>query len=283
MITIIRFTLVLLASTPTLLFAKTPEEVFEIASKSVVAIKVLDENANKVTMIGSGVVVARDEVLTNCHVAEKGRFLLVRQQGRDHAALLSARLSQHDLCLLRVRDLAGQPAVLGAATRLKVGRPVYAIGAPEGLELSLSDGVVSQLRGGAGLPIIQTTAPISPGSSGGGLFDSEGRLVGITTFFLATGQNLNFAMPVDWLAELRKPENVALDSQDKPTAAAGLERPWIPVAVVLEIPTSQSAAQFTATAEKCFEGVADNGSINPSQEFKTDAVATPQSFQLAPR
>jgi S1-C subfamily serine protease len=277
MTTIIRFLLVLLASTPALVLAKTPEEVFEIASKSVVAIKVLGDDANKITTIGSGVVVAKDEVLTNCHVAEKGRFLLVRHEGVDHVAVLASRLSQHDLCLLSVRNLAGQAVTLGAATKLKVGTAVYAIGAPEGLELSLSNGLVSQLRGGEGLPIIQTTAPISPGSSGGGLFDSEGRLVGITTFFLATGQNLNFAMPIDWLAELRKPENLALGSPIKPAALAA-EREWLPVAVVLKSPTRQKVGPSTVA-----DSIRINGSVNPLQVYKIDAIMTPQSLQSAPK
>jgi len=277
MTTIIRFLLVLLASTPALVLAKTPEEVFEIASKSVVAIKVLGDDANKITTIGSGVVVAKDEVLTNCHVAEKGRFLLVRHEGVDHVAVLASRLSQHDLCLLSVRTLAGQAVTLGAATKLKVGTAVYAIGAPEGLELSLSNGLVSQLRGGEGLPIIQTTAPISPGSSGGGLFDSEGRLVGITTFFLATGQNLNFAMPIDWLAELRKPENLALGSPIKPAALAA-EREWLPVAVVLKSPTRQKVGPSTVA-----DSIRINGSVNPLQVYKIDAIMTPQSLQSAPK
>lgn len=76
------------------------------------------------------------------------------------------------------------------------------MGAPRGLELSLSDGIVSQLRGGPP-PLIQTTAAISPGSSGGGLFDAEGRLVGFTTLYIQGGQSLNFAMPVEWAAEIQ--------------------------------------------------------------------------------
>ncbi len=280
--TIIRFLLVLLASASALVFAKTPEEVFEVASKSVVAIKVLGDDANKIIMIGSGVVVAKDEVLTNCHVVEKGKFFLVRQQGLDHAATLIARLGRHDLCLLGVRDLGGQPVELGAAAKLKVGTPVYAIGAPEGLELSLSDGLVSQLRGGEGLPIIQTTAPISPGSSGGGLFDSEGRLVGITTFFLATGQNLNFAMPIDWLAELRKPENLALGSQVKP-AAVSTERAWLPVTVILGSSDRRPPAQSPVAERAQVNGFGINGSVNPLLVYKIDAIMMPQSLQIAPR
>ena len=91
---------------------------------------------------------------------------------------------------------------LGQNAGLKVGDPVYAVGAPQGLELSLSDGIVAQLRGEPS-PLIQTTAAISAGSSGGGLFDKEGLLVGLTTFYLEGGQSLNFAMPVEWICEVK--------------------------------------------------------------------------------
>ncbi len=85
---------------------------------------------------------------------------------------------------------------------MKVGERAYAVGAPEGLELTLSEGLVSGLREVDDVRVIQTSAPISHGSSGGGLFDSEGRLIGVTTFFLKEGQNLNFALPGEWVLGL---------------------------------------------------------------------------------
>jgi hypothetical protein len=86
------------------------------------------------------------------------------------------------------------------AADLRVGAAVYAVGAPQGLELSLSARLVSQLRGAEGGPLIQTTAPVSPGSLGGGLFDEGGNLVGLTNFQLGRGQNVNFAVPAEWVA-----------------------------------------------------------------------------------
>lgn len=85
--------------------------------------------------------------------------------------------SERDVCQVQVQNL-GTPAVAtGDTSRLVVGQNVYAVGAPLGLELTLSAGLVSSLRGSSGrLAAIQTSAPISPGSSGGGLFDDEGRL-----------------------------------------------------------------------------------------------------------
>lgn len=88
------------------------------------------------------------------------------------------------------------------------------MGAPRGLELSLSDGIVSQLRGGPP-PFIQTTAAISRGSSGGGLFDAEGRLVGFTTLYIEGGQSLNFAMPVEWVGEIQPGNKAAQRSSTK--------------------------------------------------------------------
>ena len=123
-------------------------------------------------------------------------------------AILQAEDSDKDVCLLEARGLETKPATLGKAAGLKVGEAVYAVGSPQGLELSLSDGIVSQLRGGPP-PFIQTTAAISPGSSGGGLFDAEGRLVGITSFYLKGGQGLNFALPVEWLAEVKSGTKIA--------------------------------------------------------------------------
>jgi tetratricopeptide (TPR) repeat protein len=76
------------------------------------------------------------------------------------------------------------------------------MGAPEGLELTLSEGLISGLREFEGGLVVQTSAAISPGSSGGGLFDARGQLVGITTFYLKEGQNLNFALPGDWAQSL---------------------------------------------------------------------------------
>ncbi len=112
-----------------------------------------------------------------------------------------------------------------------MGEPVYAVGAPEGLELPLSEGIVSQLRGGPP-PLIQTTVAISPGSSGGGLFNTEGELVGITTFYLKEGQNLNFALPVELIAEaagnkIRERPSVEAPAAPAPEAKSKekLERP----------------------------------------------------------
>ena len=117
-----------------------------------------------------------------------------------------------------------------------MGDPVYAVGAPQGLELSLSEGIVSQLRGGPP-PLIQTTVAISRGSSGGGLFNAEGELVGITTFYLKEGQSLNFALPVEWITEVAGRKIRERPRGEAPGAPGPGARPastWLKQAVALE-------------------------------------------------
>jgi len=77
---------------------------------------------------------------------------------------------------------------------LRIGQRVYSVGAPEGLEMTLSEGLVSGFRDFRGKLVVQNSAPISHGSSGGSLFDEMGGLIGITTFMLDGGRNLNFAI-----------------------------------------------------------------------------------------
>jgi serine protease Do len=127
-----------------------------------------------------------------------------------------------DLCLLTTDSpLPADPAVIAPIDSVKVGEKVYAIGSPLGLELSLTDGLVSALRVAPNekLPDIQTSAPVAPGSSGGGLFDQDGRLVGVTVAIASKEtDNLAFAYPAQWVMEL--PSRIAMARHDWLTTLA---------------------------------------------------------------
>ena len=194
-------TLFILSILPAQIHALTPSQVFDKVKDSVVVVKTLDAQG-KVKSQGSGVLISVGRVATNCHVVEGGISYQVGRGKQLVRATLYAEDGDKDICILDAKGITGKPVQLGKATDLKVGVPVYAVGAPQGLERSLSDGIVAQLRGGPP-PLIQTTAAISPGSSGGGLFDGEGRLVGLTTLYVEGGQSLNFAMPVEWIGEIK--------------------------------------------------------------------------------
>jgi len=155
-----------------------------------------------VVATGSGVALAQDLVVTNKHVIDDGAAWRIRQGSKTWPATLTHLHADHDLCGLKAEGLRAVPVPVRASSTLSVGERVYAIGAPEGLEPTLSEGLISGIRDYESGRVIQTSAAISHGSSGGGLFDAQGRLVGVTTFFLKEGQSLNFALPGEWVQAL---------------------------------------------------------------------------------
>ncbi len=171
-------------------------------SRSTARITVHDVSGRAVGL-GSGVVTGIGTVITNCHVATAGGSLTVKVGSEQFSASVEVADEEYDLCRLSVTGLTAPAVTIGTADSLKTGQKVFAIGSPQGLELTISDGIVSGMRDLPQGRVIQTTAPISPGSSGGPLFDAYGRLVGIMTFQHRSGQNLNFAVPADWIANIR--------------------------------------------------------------------------------
>lgn len=169
---------------------------------------------------GSAVTVAGQTMVTNRHVLLPGHRYQVYIGGATIDADVGICDSTQDLCLLSVPKLDARPVEFADASLLSVGDPVYAIGAPNEIgnivgvsqatrqksytppQVSLSNGLITALRPVEDGKIIQTNAAISPGSSGGGLFDARGRLVGITTFAMRSGQGLNMALPVNWVERL---------------------------------------------------------------------------------
>ena len=162
---------------------------------------------------GSGVVVGDNLIATNAHVVDGGGKINVWPVSAGQSDMVEAEIiaaSDCDLCLLETKGLSLSSVKIGATKDLRVGQPVYAIGVPLSLGGTLSNGIVSRLWNPSGSahalpgPLIQTNAEISSGSSGGGLFDADGRLVGITTFRRGNMNNLNFAVPVEMVDQLRQ-------------------------------------------------------------------------------
>jgi len=123
------------------------------------------------------------------HVTQKGKSWVAQSVYLDE---------QHDLWFLKVPNLNAHPVEIRVFETLQVGEDAFAIGSPQGLSGSFTSGVISALREDPRLgSVVQTTAPISHGSSGGALFDSAGNLIGIMDFFYADGENLNFAISAD--------------------------------------------------------------------------------------
>jgi S1-C subfamily serine protease len=142
------WTLVLIAALlwPAVALGGAASEVFQKVKGAIVVVKALDREGQEVSQ-GSGVVLPSGEVVTNHHVVEKGVTLRVVAKGRSALALIVGQDPDRDLALLSVVGLDASPAQLGRTEGLKVGQRVFAVSAPYGLELSISEGIVSQLRG----------------------------------------------------------------------------------------------------------------------------------------
>jgi len=193
---------------------------------SVVEVQVLDENGKAVSG-GSGIIASRSGlIITNYHVIEKAVRARVVLGDGETVRVSGVREvdAEKDFAILQV-DAGNLPvAVLGDSDKLESGDDVIAIGAPLGLSKTTTIGIVSQIRRLEGYRLIQHTAAISPGSSGGPLLNEMGQVVGINTFLLKDGQALFFALPINYvsyaLAHLPK-ETVTL--RDLADAQAALE------------------------------------------------------------
>lgn len=176
--------------------------VFEKVNKSVwrvIAAKSLNDFRKGGRIVqGSAVAVTRDTLLTNCHVASGMNVIVVKHGDVFEEATVISGSHKRDLCVLKISKQVLTPiAGVRSYDSLKVGEKVYTVGSPSGLENTLGEGIVSGLRKEGGQRLVQTSAPISSGSSGGGLFDASGNVIGITTFLLRDAQALNFAIAVE--------------------------------------------------------------------------------------
>lgn len=175
----------------------TPEQLHRVVSPSVYL--VIAGNSRNDLVIGSAVAVSRAQALTNCHIIRgKSLFALIKADTKDIIPTTIGFADEaSDRCFLVAAKPLAPIARVRNAENLQIGERVYTIGNPSGLTNTLGEGIVSGLREYEGMLYIQTSAPISPGSSGGALVDKYGALVGITTFRLKDGQGLNFAISAE--------------------------------------------------------------------------------------
>jgi serine protease Do len=165
--------------------------------------------------LGSGFIIREDGyVVTNAHVVQGETQLTVTVYKKVEGAIEKKVYEKVkilsvnpfvDLALLQI-----DPAELGAtkltkvflgdAEDVKVGNPVFAIGAPQGLERTVTEGIVSTTnRENKGMVYIQTTAGVNPGNSGGPLFDRKGEVIGVVAWKLLFSEGLSFAIPINYV------------------------------------------------------------------------------------
>jgi hypothetical protein len=176
---------------------------------SVVMLVMEDANGQPVSL-GSGFFVRENVIASNFHVVEgasRGYAKLVGKKTKFDIAGIVGMDTGRDLVLLAVSDAKAPALALGDSRQVAVGDEVYAVGNPQGLEGTFSQGIVSSIRDVGSETLLQITAPISPGSSGGPVLNAQGKVVGVSVATFKGGQNLNFAIPVNSLASLLAASN----------------------------------------------------------------------------
>jgi serine protease Do len=153
--------------------------------------------------LGSGVLIAPERLLTNCHVVRNASQIAVSRGKESWLATVETGDTLRDLCLLKLPGHPGKPPPIAEPDGTQVGQSVYAVGYSGGT-FTVSRG---QIKGLYTCPcydgrVIQTSARFDPGASGGGLFNEDGELIGILTFKSHSGGIFHFAIPIGWLKQL---------------------------------------------------------------------------------
>ena len=199
----IAFLILLLCGTPAA-NAQTRQQIAKKALAATVLLTMEDANG-KLLGWGSGFFVNTNLIATNFHVIEGAAQGTAKRVGEQTEYTIEGFIEidkKHDLAILQVSGSSVQPLSLGDSATVEIGDTVYVAGNPKRLEGTFSEGIISGIRGGATDKLFQMTAPISPGSSGGPVLNGRGEAIGVSVMTIKGGQNLNFAIPSNYLKEL---------------------------------------------------------------------------------
>ena len=220
----------------------TTSQIVKKYSPSVVAIIALDQNDQPLSL-GSGFFINTEgDIASNHHVLEgSAKAIIKTMDGRKGEVLeIINDDPKLDLLIAKTSVKITNPLPLGDSDTITVGEEIIAIGNLAGLEGTVSNGIVSGIRKVEGFKFIQITAPISPGSSGGPVFNSSGKIIGIATAYLDIGQNLNFAMPINYLKSL-KPSKIKLSSLPKMVPKTGAVEKNITLVKTFDVHSNRSS------------------------------------------
>ena len=155
--------------------------------------------------LGTGITIAPSIIVTNCHVTHDGTGIRIVGSGSVWDVTGQYADTLHDLCFLRAPEWKGSPVVLGTSEALHLGQPVAALGFTGGMDIALKFGRVLALHSFDAGEVIESDTAFTSGSSGGGLFDAGGALVGLLTFRSRGSSSSYYSVPVEWIRE-RLPE-----------------------------------------------------------------------------
>jgi hypothetical protein len=169
---------------------------------SVVLVRGYDDNGG--LAYGTGVVVGKNQVATDCHVLRRTGKAWV-SQGDDSYPLVSVQADVfHDVCLMNVDPLPAEPVPMRSTASLSKGEEVMSMGHSDGRALQTTGGEVKSLYPYDGGNVIRTNARFTLGASGSPLFDENGKLIGLNTFKTPGSDAYFYAIPVEWIINLQK-------------------------------------------------------------------------------
>ena len=180
-------------------------EVPAAAKESVLGVRAYHPDGRVV--VGSAVILGPGQLVTNAHIAHGARRIEVLQNRRALPATWVAHDSSRDLCLLEAPGI-NAPAMPWSSTA-EAGNTVYAVGFDDKGRSAVTSGHLVALHDYDGAQVLQVSAPFDYGSSGGGLFDDQGRLLGVLTFKARAGGPFHFAMPVAWVGQISNRKETA--------------------------------------------------------------------------
>ena len=236
--------------------AMTMQQIAAVASPSVVAITTEQMSSSQTWFggyyvqsgAGSGIVISQDGYILTCaHVVSGATSVKVQLNGNDESydATIIGADSTSDIAVLKIEATGLTPAVIGDSDKLAVGETTVAVGNPLGtLSNTVTQGIVSALNRQVtvennNMTLIQTDTSISPGNSGGGLFNANGELIGVVNAksSYSEAEGIGFAIPI----------NTAMDIAQQLIENGSVARPVLGVSI-LDIQDSSTAQQYGVSA-----------------------------------
>jgi hypothetical protein len=187
-------------------FAQVSLTTAQVAKRVAPSVVVIHGKTDSGDVLGSGFIISKDgRIVTNLHVIMETRSATVQLANGEiyDSVSVLATDERRDLAILRVPGFNLPVLEMGDSDSLTIGEPVVILGTPRGLEGTVTAGILSSVRdSGEGFKVLQTDAAVNPGNSGGPLLNKKGQAIGVVSFKLRSSENLNFAVPINYVRGL---------------------------------------------------------------------------------